>query len=1044
MRTWFLSILFSLFLLILLALALAVTLLTLKQEAITQKALEVANRQFAGQLTVGKSRVSLFQNFPYISIDLMDVAFFEHKNMDTRPFYRAGHLYMGFYFWDIIEGDYKIKSILVSDGHLDVVKYPNGEINLLAAKGISNAPSEDEGVMEFDLAKVKVSNFAVSYKDQLDTSAYLLNIDYWGGSMRKREEIFAIDMNADFKVDVLLREDTTFFSNKQVQLALRLNYHTLERVISLHPSNILLEEALFSASGKIGVLENGLDVNIQLEGQKPDFDLFAAFLPEGTAEALNAYRNEGEVFFRGRVRGMIAEGVLPEVSAEFGCENAFFQRTDNNLKVDELRFFGFYTNGEGKSLRSSELHVQNFSARPEQGVFQGDLVIRDFEDPHVKVKLNADIDLGFVGQFFGLTQFQGISGKILLDMDFDELVEMEASAMDLAGVKQSLQSSLSLRDLNFSIRDYPLPIQEVNASAMMRSGAISLDSLSFRIGESDFKVSGHLSDFPALFHRLPKPVNISLTANSSQIHLPELFDNMEKREKIHDLTFELGFTSMADELFNFDYLPKGIFNITGFNARLENYPHAFHDLNLGVEIGATSLEVKNLNGQIDQSDFSFRFAVENYPKWFREEILGTSSISWNMRSDKLRINDLLTYNGVNYLPKSWAEEEFSSLDIRGKATLDFREGLNTGELQVENLSGRTQRHPLKLEGFKGKVKWEKEYLSIENFGGKMGVSEFDFDLGLNLKKDLKIKDDFFHFRAKALDLDALMGFKGYEVKEDTNRAESFNVFNLPFRDMEFKADIKKLNYHRYWLEQVSAKLRTSSDRFLRLDTLGLKVAKGSLGVKGYFNGNDPDEIYFHTQLVADKVDLDKLLFKFENFGQDVLINENLKGSVSGTVVGKFMVYPDLTPIIDKSEASMELTVYDGTLVNFSPFLALSDYFSDRNLHRVRFDTLSNTFDLKGAVLHIPRMNINSSLGFLEVSGSQSLDKEMDYTIRLPLGLVTRVGLRTLFGGRSREEVDPEQEDDIVFRDNSRRVRFITINMQGRPEDYRVSLGRSSQ
>jgi hypothetical protein len=56
-------------------------------------------------------------------------------------------------------------------------------------------------------------------------------------------------------------------------------------------------------------------------------------------------------------------------------------------------------------------------------------------------------------------------------------------------------------------------------------------------------------------------------------------------------------------------------------------------------------------------------------------------------------------------------------------------------------------------------------------------------------------------------------------------------------------------------------------------------------------------------------------------------------------------------------------------------------------------------------------------------------------------LVSQVGFRKLFGNRSRNEIDPEQEDAIVFRDNNRRVRFLNITMQGRPDDFRVSLGR---
>jgi len=43
---------------------------------------------------------------------------------------------------------------------------------------------------------------------------------------------------------------------------------------------------------------------------------------------------------------------------------------------------------------------------------------------------------------------------------------------------------------------------------------------------------------------------------------------------------------------------------------------------------------------------------------------------------------------------------------------------------------------------------------------------------------------------------------------------------------------------------------------------------------------------------AEKLNIDKLFFKIENAGKDIMINENLKGEISGTIEGKFLVYPD--------------------------------------------------------------------------------------------------------------------------------------------------------
>ena len=52
---------------------------------------------------------------------------------------------------------------------------------------------------------------------------------------------------------------------------------------------------------------------------------------------------------------------------------------------------------------------------------------------------------------------------------------------------------------------------------------------------------------------------------------------------------------------------------------------------------------------------------------------------------------------------------------------------------------------------------------------------------------------------------------------------------------------------------------------------------------------------------------------------------------------------------------------------------MSDYFKDKNLQRVRFDTLRNQIDLEQGTVIIPNMNINTSLGYFEVSGKQDTE-----------------------------------------------------------------------
>jgi hypothetical protein len=123
--------------------------------------------------------------------------------------------------------------------------------------------------------------------------------------------------------------------------------------------------------------------------------------------------------------------------------------------------------------------------------------------------------------------------------------------------------------------------------------------------------------------------------------------------------------------------------------------------------------------------------------------------------------------------------------------------------------------------------------------------------------------------------------------------------------------------------------------------------------------------------------------------------------------------------------------------------AMSSYFKDKNLRNVRFDTLRNKLTFKNGILEIPAMNINSSLGFMEISGKQYMDMNMEYYLRIPLKMVTQVGFKSLFG-KKQEEIDPDQVDAIEYRDKDRKVRFMNIKVSGTPDKYKVGLGKAKK
>src|SRR5690606_19044653 len=157
---------------------------------------------------------------------------------------------------------------------------------------------------------------------------------------------------------------------KAFQLDMLADYKLQSHLFSIANCDFKLEDAGFSVTGSADFSDT-TDLDFRVKGNKQDFNLFTAFLPEALKKSLTPFQYDGKLYFDAVVKGKVAEERLPLIEVSFGCEDAWFLNTDANKKLDQLGFKGYYTNGSEHSLKTSEIHIINVSARPEKGIFKG-------------------------------------------------------------------------------------------------------------------------------------------------------------------------------------------------------------------------------------------------------------------------------------------------------------------------------------------------------------------------------------------------------------------------------------------------------------------------------------------------------------------------------------------------------------------------------------------------------------------------------------------------------------------------------------------------
>ncbi|MCI5058421.1 MAG: AsmA-like C-terminal region-containing protein [Flavobacteriales bacterium] len=1033
------------------------------QDTFVQSQITSLNKDFKGHISVGKTHLLPFQDFPFISIQVDDVQIFEDKTT-TNPILVVEDIHVGFDLKDLLVGKFDVHSLLVENGFFNVVLHRDGSTNIENALGLRSDTSSSSGSLPIHLRNIELMNLDIHKLDQntmLDIELFIYEAK---GGFNSYDSLISSHVDTRFELNIIENGDTSFIKHKDFDFHTDLFINTASGLINIKPSSLSMEHGDFDIEGTLDT-KNEMDLDLSIKGSKPNFDMFIAFAPEDVKPVLESYNNQGKIYFNSEIKGPTAHGKVPYVQVNFGASEAYVENKAVKRRIEDLGFEGYFTTGEEKSLQSMEFYLKNMHAKLEEGTFLGSVMIKNFEEPDVDITLKSNFNVDFLMDFVNFKDVEEASGSVELELRFHDIVDLEHPEKALNELNKAYYCEFQTENLRIQSDSFPAYLEKLNTHLIMNGKEAQLDQFDMILGNSDVSVTGYISDLPAIVHHTTVPVKAHFDIQSQKIDVAELTryserDSMGINELVEDLSVGLSFYASARAFTESKFLPEGEFFVDSLHAKLKGYAHELHDFNVDIITGKTDLKIVDFTGYIDESDFHFNGLVHDYEFWMKDELEGDTELDITLKSGLLRLEDIFSYQGINYMPEDYRHEELENLHIHAQTDLHFKKSqLHSFDVDLDKFDAKMHVHPMAFKNFHGRVHYEDEHILIENFHGEMGKTKFDADVHYYLGDDISTqkRDNFLKLNSNYIDFDQLFNFNlGAEKKTEANKqdsayttedveshAEAFNIYTIPFSNMKMHVDIDHFIYHHLDLQNINADLRTTPNHYLYIDTLEMGVAGGELNISGYFNGSDPEHIYFKPNLQIKNADIDKLLLKYENFGEDIELSQHLHGQLNANLHGNIRMYPDMIPDIDQSEIHMDLQILNGRLENYEPVQMLSDYFGDKDLTSIRFDTLSNHIDVSNGELNIPSMSIETSLGHYELSGKQDMNHDLEYYFRIPWSVIKLAARNKLFGDKKTDE-GKDGADEILEVDPSKKVRYLNLKIHGNIDDYKVTMGKKSK
>jgi hypothetical protein len=300
-----------------------------------------------------------------------------------------------------------------------------------------------------------------------------------------------------------------------------------------------------------------------------------------------------------------------------------------------------------------------------------------------------------------------------------------------------------------------------------------------------------------------------------------------------------------------------------------------------------------------------------------------------------------------------------------------------GLVRLSNVGFINKATRLEVRDINGQFELKNGRIYVDELRSKVGESDLKmhgfFD---NLIGYLLFKDQPLHF-------DAQLSSAGFRLEDfitisgstdDSAGRQSLFPGNLSF-NVGFS--IGKFSYKKFTATSATGSL-TLDDGVLRARELAFSAIDGKVTATGLINSRYGS----HAQIVCDarltNVDISRLFYEFNDFGQTSLQSRHMKGRGDATVQYASTINNRLETDEGSVTAVADVEIRNGEMIKFEPFQEMSRFLDEDELKNVKFSTLRNRVEIARKTVVIPEMEIQTSALNVKGYGSHTFGNEIDY------------------------------------------------------------------
>ena len=581
-------------------------------------------------LKVKSVEFTIYDNFPSASVKFNNLLIAEDLDFGEDTLIYAKIAYIDISLSDMIDNNFSITKIIISNGKLNIKFNEENNPNYLIGKANSNTESKVK-IEEIVLlnSEVLVKNLSTQFNMSIETERAIIeliqsNIKLQTSAFSKYLTIGKVgyldNKNINIKANLIVKKDT----------------------IKILKSELAIEEISANAKGII-INNNNIDLKIKLENQIIS-ELIPNF-PENIQNFCNPFIINGNITSDISLNGKISKESNPLFEMDYTITDGLYELKSMPFRLKNISMMGSVTNGEQHNFKSTKIIASEFISETRNGYLNGSFTLNNLNDYFLNASLKSSWDFEEINQYFKDSPFKNLKGKFTGNTKYNGKIAFD-NRLKKRFIAANHNSTLKFENVQFNYKNFPLTFSINYTDCNFKNNKILFSNFKATIAESDLVFNGETSNLIGYTIGEKNEIDISGDIKSTYTNLKQLMTISDISEENSSTIFPNWITlNLNTEIKNLSYENFTSTNFEGKinfrNGTLKGFKLTANSLDGNIDGNFILTEPKNdhlmLLSDINFSKINIRnsfHAFNNYGQTFIKgnEIKGIGTSQMNIEA----------------------------------------------------------------------------------------------------------------------------------------------------------------------------------------------------------------------------------------------------------------------------------------------------------------------------------------------------------------------------------------------------------------------------